>query len=79
MAKGPEAAEDLFNEMSMDERGKFEEETLVNVNARKKAVAAKGTAEENINEYILVTIIAACDGGLKLPPVTDATGAAHGA
>ena len=73
VAKGPEAAEDLFNEMSMDERGKFEEETLVNVNARKKAVAAKGETAEGINEYILVTIIAASDGGLKLPPVQDAT------
>ena len=73
VAKGPEAAEDLFNEMSMDERGKFEEETLVNVNARKKAVAAKGETAEGINEYILVTIIAACDGGLKLPPVQDGT------
>ena len=73
VAKGPEAAEDLFNEMSMDERGKFEEETLVNVNSRKKAVAAKGETAEGINEYILVTIIAACDGGLKLPPVQDGT------
>ena len=41
VAKGPEMAEDLFNELGMDERGKFEEETLVNVNAKKKLVAAK--------------------------------------
>ena len=75
VAKGPEMAEDLFNELSMDERGKFEEETLVNVNAKKKLVAAKkGPAGDGMNnEYILVTIIAACDGGLKLPPVQDAT------
>ena len=43
-AKGPEAAEDLFNEMSMDERGKFAEETLVNVNSKKRAAAAKAGA-----------------------------------
>ena len=73
-ADGPENAEDLFNEYSMDERGKFEEETLVNVNARKRASKTKNAdGEENINEYILVTIIAACDGGLKLPAVTDGT------
>jgi len=71
---GPENAEDLFNEYSMDERGKFEEETLVNVNARKRASKTKNAdGEENVNEYILVTIIAACDGGLKLPAVTDGT------
>ena len=73
-ADGPENAEDLFNEYSMDERGKFEEETLVNVNARKRASKTKNAdGEENVNEYILVTIIAACDGGLKLPAVTDGT------
>ena len=44
------------------------------VNARKRASrSANADGEENINEYILVTIIAACDGGLKLPAVTDST------
>jgi hypothetical protein len=65
-----EEAEDLFNEMSMDERGKFAEETLVNVNDRKRSTkAAAGEGDGNINEYILVTIIAAADGGVKLPTV----------
>lgn len=73
-ARGPEDAEDKFNDFSMDERGKLAEETLVNVNSRKRTAAAtKGTDEDGarVNEYILVTIIAACDGGLKLPAVTD--------
>jgi len=72
-ADGPEQAEDRFNEFCMDERGKFEEETLVNVNNRKRAGSASKNADgaEHINEYILVTIIAACDGGLKLPAVLD--------
>lgn len=73
-ARGPEDAEDKFNEFSMDERGKLAEETLVNVNSRKRTAATtKGTDEDGarVNEYILVTIIAACDGGLKLPAVTD--------
>lgn len=75
-ARGPEEAEDTFNEFSMDERGKLAEETLVNVNSRKRSTSAvktgkDGDEENGINEYILVTIIAACDGGLKLPAVTD--------
>ena len=72
-ARGPEEAEDLFNEYSMDERGKFAEETLVNVNDRRKAKSSTAGEDEDggINEYILVTIIAAADGGVKLPPVTD--------
>ena len=44
------------------------------VNSRNRTAAAtKGTDEDGarVNEYILVTIIAACDGGLKLPAVTD--------
>ena len=75
-ARGPEEAEDTFNEFSMDERGKLAEETLVNVNSRKRSsssitAAGKDGEDGGINEYILVTIIAACDGGLKLPAVTD--------
>lgn len=72
-ADGPADAEDRFNEFSMDERGKFEEETLVNVNNRKKAseMSKNSGSSEKFNEYILVTIIAACDGGLKLPAVND--------
>lgn len=73
-ARGPEEAEDTFNEFSMDERGKLAEETLVNVNSRKRSTSAVKTGKDEdggINEYILVTIIAACDGGLKLPAVTD--------
>ena len=75
-ARGPEEAEDAFNEFSMDERGKLKEETLVNVNSRKRSSSpsladGKDGEDGGINEYVLVTIIAACDGGLKLPAVTD--------
>lgn len=74
-AIGPEEAEEVFNEFSMEERGKIGEETLVNVNDRIKRAKAKGedVGEDGVrNEYILVTIIAAADGNVKLPPVTDA-------
>lgn len=76
-AVGPEEAEEVFNEFSMDERGKIGEETLVNVDDRvKRAKSRVGQLDEEEgsvrNEYILVTIIAAADGNIKMPPVTDA-------
>ena len=71
---GPEAAEASFNELSLEERGKFEAETLVNVNARKRAatgapISAGGQAGMR-NEYIVITILVAADSPLKLPPVS---------
>ena len=73
---GPEAAEASFNELSLDERGKFESETLVNVNARTKK-ASMGTNEGGMgggmtNEYIVVTILVAADAPLKLPAIATA-------
>jgi uncharacterized membrane protein len=59
----------------MEERGKFEAETLVNVNARKKASAPAPSAPAGdgmTNEFIVVTILVAADAPLKLPPVTNA-------
>ena len=71
--RGPEQAEETFNDFSLDERGKFEKETLVNVNARKKTAAVGGAPSDDTNDYILVTILAACDGGVKIPEITDST------
>jgi len=73
VCRGPEQAEETFNDFSIDERGKFEQETLVNVNARKKSVAVGVDPDADTNDYILVTILAAADGGLKMPDITDAT------
>jgi uncharacterized membrane protein len=70
--RGPEQAEETFNDYSIDERGKFEKETLVNVNSRKRTASAGSVAGEDTNDYILVTIIAACDGGVKMPEITGA-------
>ena len=72
VCRGPEQAEELFNDLALDERGKFEQETLVNVNNRKKATTAGSVPGADTNDYILVTIIAACDGGVKMPEITDA-------
>lgn len=73
VCRGPEQAEETFNDFSLDERGKFEKETLVNVNARKKTASVGGAPSEETNDYILVTILAACDGGVKMPEITDST------
>ena len=71
VCRGPEQAEETFNDFSLDERGKFEKETLVNVNARKKTATVGGAPSDETNDYILVTILAACDGGVKMPEITD--------
>ena len=73
VCRGPEQAEEVFNDLSIDERGKFEKETLVNVNSRKNSATAGVKSGEDTNDYILVTIIAACDGGVKMPEITDAS------
>ena len=72
VCRGPEQAEETFNDYSIDERGKFEKETLVNVNSRKRTASAGSVAGQDTNDYILVTIIAACDGGVKMPEITGA-------
>ncbi|XP_071708721.1 FLUCTUATING-LIGHT-ACCLIMATION protein 1, chloroplastic-like [Rutidosis leptorrhynchoides] len=61
--------EKLFNKLSIDERGKFDEETLVNVNNVRKKSATTEKTEMLSNECIVVTIIAAAIGVHKLPPV----------
>jgi uncharacterized membrane protein len=74
---GPATAEQAFNELSLDERSKFEEETLVNVNARRKAAkqpaaATPGGVVPERNEFIVVTILAVVDAPFKLPKVASA-------
>jgi len=68
--RSPEAAEQRFAALSMEERGKFQNETLSNVDSIKRAggVAAE-TAAGVTNEYIVVTLLVACDGLLRLPKV----------
>ena len=74
MCRGPEQAEETFNDFSIDERGKFEQETLVNVTSSVKIRRVVGADADTPGDYILVTILAAADGdGLKMPDITDAT------
>jgi uncharacterized membrane protein len=47
--------EERFNQLSLEERGKFDEETLVNVNNLRKRMMGAPKAQRFNNEYIVVT------------------------
>lgn len=67
--RSPEAAEQRFAALSMEERGKFQSETLSNVDAIKRAGGTAAGASGVTNEFIVVTLLVACDGMLRLPKV----------
>lgn len=52
-----EDGEKRFNQLSIEERGKFDEETLVNVNNVRKQSAASGKSEVLSNECIVVSTL----------------------
>ncbi|KAH1071653.1 hypothetical protein GLYMA_03G245400v4 [Glycine max] len=58
-----------FNQLSIEERGKFDEETLVNVNNIKRQSTRSQRANGFSNEYIVITILAAAEGDHKLPSI----------
>lgn len=51
-----EDAEKGFNQLSIEERGKFDEETLVNVNSIRKQSSTNRRANGFRNEYIVVRL-----------------------
>jgi len=61
--------EKRFNQLSIEERGKFDEETLVNVNNVKRKSTTNQRASGFSNEYIVITILVAAQGVHKLPAV----------
>ncbi|EOY11137.1 Myelin-associated oligodendrocyte basic protein isoform 2 [Theobroma cacao] len=61
--------EKRFNQLSIEERGKFDEETLVNVNNIKRQSTTSRKASGFSNEYIVITILVAAEGLHKLPPI----------
>ncbi|KAK3004630.1 hypothetical protein RJ639_019117 [Escallonia herrerae] len=61
--------EKRFNQLSIEERGKFDEETLVNVNSIRKQSATSQRANGFSNEYIVITILVAAEGVNKLPAI----------
>ncbi|KAF9621275.1 hypothetical protein IFM89_018492 [Coptis chinensis] len=68
-----EEGERRFNQHSIEERGKFDEETLVNVNNIKRKGTKSQRANGFSNEYIVITILVAAEGVLKLPAINNST------
>ncbi|GMH11319.1 hypothetical protein Nepgr_013160 [Nepenthes gracilis] len=64
-----EDGEKRFNQLSIEERGKFDEETLVNVNSIKRQSTTSQRASGFSNEYIVITILVAAEGVHKLPTI----------
>ncbi|PRQ41920.1 hypothetical protein RchiOBHm_Chr3g0451991 [Rosa chinensis] len=60
-------AEKCFNKISVEERAKFDEETLVNVNNKKKKSPTSKKDNKFQNEYIVVTLLVATEGEHMLP------------
>ncbi|XP_010550212.1 PREDICTED: uncharacterized protein LOC104821125 [Tarenaya hassleriana] len=67
--RSAEEGEKRFNQLSIEERGKFDEETLVNVNSIKRQSSTMQRASGFSNEYIVVTILVAAEGVHKLPSI----------
>uniref|UniRef100_A0A0D9VXS3 Uncharacterized protein n=1 Tax=Leersia perrieri TaxID=77586 RepID=A0A0D9VXS3_9ORYZ len=63
--------EKRFNQLSIEERGKFDEETLVNVNSIKRQKAGSQRSSGFSNEYIVITILVAAEGVHKLPSINS--------
>ncbi|CAM8932112.1 unnamed protein product [Rhodiola kirilowii] len=61
--------EKRFNQLSIEERGKFDEETLVNVNNIRRQSSTGQRSSGFSNEYIVVTILVAAEGVHKLPSI----------
>ncbi|KAK8937178.1 hypothetical protein KSP39_PZI012237 [Platanthera zijinensis] len=68
-----EDGEKRFNQLSIEERGKFDEETLVNVNNIKRQKTTSYGSRTFNNEYIVITIIVAAEGVHKLPVINSST------
>ncbi|XP_050224984.1 uncharacterized protein LOC126674560 [Mercurialis annua] len=69
LKRSMEDGEKRFNQLSIEERGKFDEETLVNVNNIKKQSTKSRRASGFNNEYIVITILVAAEGVHKLPSI----------
>lgn len=61
MKRSMEDGEKRFNQLSIEERGKFDEETLVNVNNIRKQSTTSQRSSGFSNEYIVVS---SCTGVL---------------
>lgn len=66
-----EAGEKRFNQLSIEERGKFNEETLVNIGGIRKRSTGSQRSDVFSNEYIVITIVVAAEGEHKIPVINS--------
>ncbi|KAJ3697094.1 hypothetical protein LUZ61_000799 [Rhynchospora tenuis] len=66
-------AETLFNDISFEERSKFDEEKLVNIDSHQEQKNMREAVPTSANPFIVVNVIVATDGPLKLSPINSAT------
>ncbi|KAF6162757.1 hypothetical protein GIB67_029026 [Kingdonia uniflora] len=64
-------AEKCFNKLSIEKRGKFSEETLVNLNNIKRRSTRSQTPSGFSNEYIVITLLVAFKGYHKLQAINN--------
>lgn len=69
--RSPEEGEAMFNQLSLEERGKFDDETLVNVDSFTKRSFSVRKPERFNNEYIVVTLLVAAEGEYKLSQINS--------
>ncbi|KAF0918770.1 hypothetical protein E2562_026151 [Oryza meyeriana var. granulata] len=60
---------DYFKKISLEERSKFDEETLSNLEGIKRKKVYSTKTDGSKNEYIVLTILVAADGTLDFPQV----------
>ncbi|PUZ49922.1 hypothetical protein GQ55_6G018400 [Panicum hallii var. hallii] len=63
--------EQHFDKISIEERSKFDEETLYNLEGIKRKKSYSRKPDGFRNEYIVLTILVAADGALKFPEVRN--------
>ncbi|KAK3122604.1 hypothetical protein QOZ80_8AG0615790 [Eleusine coracana subsp. coracana] len=69
--KDKDSWEQNFDKISIDERSKFDEETLYNLEGIKRKKSYSKKPDGFRNEYIVLTILIAADGALKLPDIRN--------
>ena len=72
-----DAAERKFNSVLQEERLKFKEETLSNVQGKKKSSALddeyRGTDKDGLDRWLCMTLLMAVEGKVKIPPKINST------
>ncbi|GJN39804.1 hypothetical protein PR202_gb28946 [Eleusine coracana subsp. coracana] len=69
--KDKDSWEQNFDKISIEERSKFDEETMYNLEGIKRKKSYSKKLDGFRNEYIVLTILIAADGALKLPDIRN--------